>query len=324
MERRSWLAIGCFSLVLGCSTDPGESTASLEQASCAPITSCYNAGATCGVASDGCGGTLSCGACPSGQVCNSNNCYPANCQPSTCQQVGSNCGCSGDGCGGTICCGTCPTGSYCNSIVCVQVCDPATCPPVSVRTTEWQPCANGVCNLGGGNTGVGFADTMVALGGTSSASQSPPYQWSVVAGTLPPGLTLDPSLGSTTTWLHGTPNTPGDSTFTVQVMDAAQKTGQQEFKVTIGTGNEDYVHFTGATYNVRRQELSVSAVDPNIDAGLTVYLTSSGTKIGTLSTSHTGTYSGSFFLRMSNPASITVKSSRGASDATAVNFVTKY
>jgi hypothetical protein len=298
---------------------PGESTGSLEQADCQPITTCYNALATCGIASDGCGGTLNCGTCPSGEVCTNNNCYSATCKPSICGP--NNCGCSGDGCGGIMCCGGCPIGSYCNSVVCAQVCNPATCPAVSIRTTEWQPCVNGVCNLGGGNVGVGFADTVQAVGGTGSPSQIPTYRWSVVAGSLPSGLTLDPGFGSTNTLLHGTPTTAGQSTFTIQVEDVAQKTGQQAFTVTIGSGNEDYVHITGATYNIRKQQLSVSAVDPNIDAALTVYLTSTGQKLGILSTFHTGTYSGSFFLHLLSPASITLKSSRGASDNAAVNFI---
>ncbi len=55
-----------------------------------------------------------------------------------------------------------------------------------------------------------------------------------------------------------------------------------------------------------------------------MYLTSSGAKIGTLSTSGTGTYGGTFFLRLSNPANVTVKSGRGASDSAGVNFVNRY
>jgi hypothetical protein len=31
----------------------------------------------CGTAPDGCGGTLDCGTCPSGDVCSSNQCCPA-------------------------------------------------------------------------------------------------------------------------------------------------------------------------------------------------------------------------------------------------------
>jgi hypothetical protein len=124
MKRFGWLVISLAAWMGSCGdpTEPG----TVQQMSCIPL-SCYGAGATCGTISDGCGGKLNCGTCPSGQVCNNNNCYPANCVPYTCAQVGANCGCTGDGCGGTICCGTCPTGYHCNSIVCVQNCIPGTC-----------------------------------------------------------------------------------------------------------------------------------------------------------------------------------------------------
>jgi hypothetical protein len=106
---------------------PGEGVGSTAaEVSCEPITTCYNAGFTCGTGSNGCGGTLSCGNCPSGQVCNNNNCYPANCKPMTCAQVGANCNETGDGCGGIIDCGTCPAGEVCNSIVCIPACTPNT------------------------------------------------------------------------------------------------------------------------------------------------------------------------------------------------------
>ncbi len=41
--------------------------------SCTPTT-CVALGATCGTASDGCGGTLSCGSCTAPQYCSANAC----------------------------------------------------------------------------------------------------------------------------------------------------------------------------------------------------------------------------------------------------------
>src|SRR2546425_11324426 len=72
-----------------------------QKASCIPI-NCYGYGYNCGTASDGCGGTLDCGACPRGQGCTHNVCYPAQCTPKTCHQGGANCGLTGDGRGGTL------------------------------------------------------------------------------------------------------------------------------------------------------------------------------------------------------------------------------
>jgi hypothetical protein len=79
-----------FILLAGCG-DPGGAggTGTLEQAICSPI-SCYGYGYTCGSASDGCGGTLNCGTCASGDVCTNHNCYLANCVPYTCKQLGAN------------------------------------------------------------------------------------------------------------------------------------------------------------------------------------------------------------------------------------------
>lgn len=43
-----------------------------------------------------------------------------------------------------------------------------------------------------------------------------PIQWVVIAGELPPGLALDPDTGE----ISGSPTTPGDYSFTIQVTGA--------------------------------------------------------------------------------------------------------
>jgi hypothetical protein len=78
-------------------------------ACCTPLT-CALQGASCGTISDGCGGTLGCGACPSHLTCGGggvpNQCGTA-CMPLTACPAGDNCGTVDDGCGGTIDCGAC-------------------------------------------------------------------------------------------------------------------------------------------------------------------------------------------------------------------------
>jgi hypothetical protein len=54
--------------------------------------------------------------------------------------------------------------------------------------------------------------TWLMLIGTGGAS---PYQWSVSAGALPAGMTLDPASGV----ISGSPTTSGDNTFTVSISD---------------------------------------------------------------------------------------------------------
>ena len=98
---------------------------------CEPET-CASLDRACGVASDGCGGALSCGSCQSGQACTSGgSCVaattpPPACLPHTCQSLGRECGSVSDGCGGSLSCGSCQSGQSCNGGLCVQ--DPVTSP----------------------------------------------------------------------------------------------------------------------------------------------------------------------------------------------------
>jgi hypothetical protein len=74
-----------------------------------------------------------------------------------------------------------------------------------------------------GEVGVPYSQTVVGSGGST------PYAWSVTAGSLPAGLTLDSSTGI----ISGTPSTAGAPTFTVTLTDATRKTATQSYTVTI-------------------------------------------------------------------------------------------
>jgi hypothetical protein len=65
-----------------------------------------------------------------------------------------------------------------------------------------------------GVVGAQYSKALSASGGTG------PYTWSVSAGTLPAGLSLDPASGLIT----GSPSTAGSSTFTVTATDAGHPT----------------------------------------------------------------------------------------------------
>lgn len=70
----------------------------------------------CGTLADGCGATLACGGCPSGQLCGAvqaNTCSAPPCAPSNCQQEKAHCGQVSDGCGKVLDCGACPNGKPC-------------------------------------------------------------------------------------------------------------------------------------------------------------------------------------------------------------------
>jgi hypothetical protein len=77
-----------------------------------------------------------------------------------------------------------------------------------------------------GATQAPYAQTLTATGGTA------PYSWSVTAGALPNGLTLQVPTGA----LTGTPTVAGVFTFTVTVTDANSVTAQKQFTLSIGTG----------------------------------------------------------------------------------------
>lgn len=64
-------------------------------------------------------------------------------------------------------------------------------------------------SLPNATVGVAYSATLQAQGGT------PPIVWSVIAGSLPPGLSLDGPSGNIT----GTPTVAGTSTFTVLALD---------------------------------------------------------------------------------------------------------
>jgi len=75
----------------------------------------------------------------------------------------------------------------------------------------------------GGQVGVAYSDALTVTGGTG------PCIWTVSAGSLPAGLTLNPGTGV----LAGTPTTPGTATFTIQVTDAKARTAARTVSLTV-------------------------------------------------------------------------------------------
>jgi uncharacterized repeat protein (TIGR01451 family) len=77
-----------------------------------------------------------------------------------------------------------------------------------------------------GEVGAAYSDTLTVTGGTG------PYAWSVSAGSLPAGITLNPATGV----LSGTPVATGTSSFTIKVTDAGSQTATKATSLTIVAG----------------------------------------------------------------------------------------
>lgn len=77
--------------------------------------------------------------------------------------------------------------------------------------------------------GSPYTLTLTASGGTGT------YNWSVIAGVLPPGLALAPT-GTPSTSISGTPTVAGRYMFTVQVLGSGTGAGSLNFDLTVVGG----------------------------------------------------------------------------------------
>ena len=152
----------------------------------------------------------------------------------------------------------------------------ATAPP-TLRTTNFA-CSNGVCEVGPGNVGMPFGAGLLGL--PTVPSTCIPYTYSVISGSLPPGLQLgDPGVCSEWT-ITGTPTQAGTYPFTVQITPTQDggggPPGTQQLTITIGTGHSDRPLITGAGWNVHTSILGVNGYDANVGARWSVSVTSTG------------------------------------------------
>lgn len=83
-------------------------------------------------------------------------------------------------------------------------CTIVTCPTTQIKLTL-------TCPSNSGQVGTQYNSALVASGGVQ------PYTFSIISGSLPPGLTLNPATGV----ISGMPTTPGPFSFTAQVVDSS-------------------------------------------------------------------------------------------------------
>ena len=130
------------------------------------------------------------------------------------------------------------------------------------------------CNLPAGVTGSYYSGACSATGG------SPPVFLYLIAGTLPPGLTINP-IG----FVSGTPTNSGTSSFTVRAADngSPQQVTQLSQNLTIAAGqltlscdldqasvNKPYVSTYGCRSNGGNQPYTYSLASGALPAGLTL------------------------------------------------------
>jgi hypothetical protein len=96
--------------------------------------------------------------------------------------------------------------------------------PCTIAITP--PLAITTASLANGSAGGLYLQQLSASGG------APPYTWSITAGSLPPGLSLDASTGQ----ISGTATAPNTYNFGVGVADSAGSHAQRDLTITIVTG----------------------------------------------------------------------------------------
>jgi hypothetical protein len=143
-----------------CGASPGGGHP-LDQAS-----ACANA--VCGAASDGCGGSYTCGTCPAGEACHAGQCAGSACTPlpTALACAGKACGQVGDGCSGTYGCGVCAAGERCGAEAAFQCGTPSDCQPASAADA----CAGKACGVvfDGCGTGAGHSYDCAQVQGTGA------------------------------------------------------------------------------------------------------------------------------------------------------------
>ena len=118
------------------------------------------------------------------------------------------------------------SGTFGISVRAVDASNPQQIAATSLSLTIIPALTITTASLPNGTDGVPYASSAAISGGTA------PYTWSVSAGALPPGLSLNGSDGA----ISGTPNTTGVYSFTISVSDASIPTNQsanQAYQVAI-------------------------------------------------------------------------------------------
>jgi len=155
----------------------------------------------------------------------------------------------------------------------------ATAPTQPTLMTTNFACSNGVCEVGPGNVGMPFGAGL--LGVPTVPEFCIPYTYSVISGSLPPGLQIVNPETCGEWIITGTPTQAGTYPFTVQITPTQDggggPPGTQQLTITIGTGHSDRVQIRSpATWDAHNSVLAIEGWDANFGALWSVSVTSTG------------------------------------------------
>ena len=105
----------------------------------------------------------------------------------------------------------------------------------TVSVIAGAPLSFPATSLPGGNNGWAYSTYLKAKGGVQ------PYTWSVISGSLPAGLSIDPNSGN----ISGTPTATGTASFTVQVADSESPPATASQTLSIAIANCSYTALNG-------------------------------------------------------------------------------
>lgn len=107
---------------------------------------------------------------------------------------------------------------------------------ITVTGDNTQPSINGPASFDT-TQGTGFHYQFSAVGGTQ------PYVWSIASGALPNGLSLNTGNGT----ISGTPQTPGNFAFTIEVRDSQSRTAQRSVALIVNGTTASALEITSAS-----------------------------------------------------------------------------
>ena len=155
------------------------------------------------------------------------------------------------------------------------------------------------CPTGTAQLGVAYSSALVVTGGVA------PYTFSIISGSLPPGLTLNTSTGAIT----GTPTTAGTYSFTAQVVDSQGNTASASCSIVVTTPGTSP---TTTTLTLTPPNVPVGSVGPIVMTATVTPVSGSGTPTGTVTYFNgstqigTATLSGGVGTFNYNPSSLAV------------------